>query len=223
MKDVILYHGSRGGIEGNIKPESREKCDFGKGFYLGENSMQVKGLIYGYSDPVFYEVRLKLSEIPKERILRLEGKEWIYAVLANRRKCEDFNKLELADKFRRKLSKYDVIIGPIADDRMNIAIKRFSDYTLTDKGLEYCLKKAEYGVQYVLKTEFACSKAEIISYHDLSEKEMDDAEVYGKNMRNKCKNIIDEASILYRNNGEYLDQLIKREFYKQKERDENER
>lgn len=42
-------------------------------------------------------------------------------------------------------------------------------------------------------------------------------------MRNKCKNIIDEASILYRNNGEYLDQLIKREFYKQKERDENER
>lgn len=53
MKDIILYHGSRGGIEGNIKPESREKCDFGKGFYLGENPMQVRGLICGDSDPVF--------------------------------------------------------------------------------------------------------------------------------------------------------------------------
>ena len=93
---------------------------------------------------------------------------------------------------------------------MNIAIKRFSDYTLTDKGLEYCLKKADYGMQYVLKTELACSKAEIISYHDLSEKELDDADMYGRDMRNKCKNIINEASILYRNNGEYLDQLVKR-------------
>lgn len=32
MQDVILYHGSRGGIEGGIKPVSRERCDFGKGF-----------------------------------------------------------------------------------------------------------------------------------------------------------------------------------------------
>lgn len=223
MKDIILYYGSRGGIEGNIKPESREKCDFGKGFYLGENPMQVRGLICGDSAPVFYEIRLKLSEIPEERILRLEGKDWIYVVLANRKKCEDFNKLEMAKKWQKKLSKYDVIVGPIADDRMNIAIKRFSDYTLTDKGLEYCLKKADYGMQYVLKTELACSKAEIISYHDLSEKELDDADMYGRDMRNKCKNIINEASILYRNNGEYLDQLVKRELLKQRERNENER
>ena len=69
MKDIILYHGSRGGIEGNIKLESREKCDFGKGFYLGENPMQVRGLICGDSAPVFYEIRLKLTEIPEERIL----------------------------------------------------------------------------------------------------------------------------------------------------------
>lgn len=87
MKDIILYHGSRGGIEGNIKLESREKCDFGKGFYLGENPMQVRGLICGDSAPVFYEIRLKLTEIPEERILRLKGKDWIYAVLANRKKA----------------------------------------------------------------------------------------------------------------------------------------
>lgn len=36
MKDIILYHGSKGGIKGNIKPISREFCDFGKGFYLGD-------------------------------------------------------------------------------------------------------------------------------------------------------------------------------------------
>ena len=29
---VLLYHGSKSGIEGSIEPKSRKQCDFGKGF-----------------------------------------------------------------------------------------------------------------------------------------------------------------------------------------------
>lgn len=32
---IILYHGSKSGIKGRIAPISREKCDFGAGFYMG--------------------------------------------------------------------------------------------------------------------------------------------------------------------------------------------
>ena len=32
---VTLYHGSKSGIGGNIAPISRDRCDFGKGFYMG--------------------------------------------------------------------------------------------------------------------------------------------------------------------------------------------
>lgn len=32
---VTLYHGSKSGIRGDIAPISRERCDFGKGFYMG--------------------------------------------------------------------------------------------------------------------------------------------------------------------------------------------
>ena len=32
---VVLYHGSKNGLAGNIRPISRELCDFGKGFYMG--------------------------------------------------------------------------------------------------------------------------------------------------------------------------------------------
>ena len=39
-KDIILYHGSRGGIDGDIAPISRARCDFGQGFYLGEEEKQ---------------------------------------------------------------------------------------------------------------------------------------------------------------------------------------
>ena len=31
---VLLYHGSKSGIEGIIEPKSRAQCDFGKGFYM---------------------------------------------------------------------------------------------------------------------------------------------------------------------------------------------
>lgn len=32
-KPETLFHGSRGGIEGDIKPISRPRCDFGQGFF----------------------------------------------------------------------------------------------------------------------------------------------------------------------------------------------
>ena len=32
---ILLYHGSKSGIIGDIAPKSREMCDFGKGFYMG--------------------------------------------------------------------------------------------------------------------------------------------------------------------------------------------
>ena len=31
---VLLYHGSKSGIEGDIAPLSRKQCDFGEGFYM---------------------------------------------------------------------------------------------------------------------------------------------------------------------------------------------
>ena len=63
MKDIILYHGSRGGIKGKIKPVSRPKCDFGAGFYMGENKEQVKSLVIEDDEPIFYVLKLRLSEI----------------------------------------------------------------------------------------------------------------------------------------------------------------
>lgn len=37
---VTLYHGSKSGIRGKIAPISRERCDFGKGFYMGTDRIQ---------------------------------------------------------------------------------------------------------------------------------------------------------------------------------------
>ena len=65
--DKFLYHGSRGGIVGNIKPESRIRCDFGKGFYMGTNREQAMSLIAADQAPVLYELKLDLINVSKKK------------------------------------------------------------------------------------------------------------------------------------------------------------
>lgn len=209
MEDIILYHGSRGGIDGDIRPESRVRCDFGKGFYLGEDPNQVRGLICNDSAPMFYTVNLKLSQIPENKILFLHGMDWLYTILANRKKVEEFNKLPIAKKILETQENYDVIIGPIADDRMNEAIKSFEDGALTDIGLLECLKHVNYGNQYVLKTKEACEKAIIVSSREMYEKELNDIINYSNEKRLEGKNVVKKAIQNFRYTGKYIDEICK--------------
>lgn len=212
MKDIILYHGSRGGIEGEIKPSSRVLCDFGKGFYMGTDKMQAKGLIAEKREPVLYTVKLKLSEIPENKILVLDGQDWLNAVLAKRKLCEEFNKLKLARSWSKKLEKYDVIVGKIADDKMLDAIERFSTYGMTS---------TNYGEQYVAKTEFACSKIEILEEKVLKGAELQSAKDYAVKARIQAVHAIDDAIVSSRGKGMYLDEIVKKE--RMKERQSHER
>ena len=84
MNKQILYHGSRGGIEGVIRPRSLVHCDFGTGFHMGTDPEQAKTLVSNDEAPYFYKLELDLTRLPEERILRLDGLEWAYFVLFNR-------------------------------------------------------------------------------------------------------------------------------------------
>jgi len=218
MKDVILYHGSRGGIEGPIQPKSRERCDFGPGFYMGDSPEQAQSLIVNEPVPVFYTLNFKLSEIPAERIYRPSDEEWLHIILAFRKQVPEFSTLPMAEEIREKVKNYDLIIGPISDDRMKDAMKAFANGALTDNGLYACLQYVNYGNQYVALTDFACSKIEIIS-----ERVMDDTEIlsiqrYGENKRQEGRSIVNQMIKLYRNNGKYLDEIIENDLSKQNQK-----
>lgn len=207
MDDIFLYHGSREGIKGDIKPLSRERCDFGKGFYMTASKEHAKGFVAESADAVFYTLKFRLSEIPENKILVLDGEDWVYAVLANRRKCLEFNELCLAKSWTDKLNRYDVIVGDMADDRMNMAFQQFADYGLTDVGLTACLRYVNYGKQYIAKTDFACSKIDIISEHRLSSREIDEIRQYFEERRTEDKNIVNLITKKYQRNGLYLNEI----------------
>ena len=65
---TLLYHGSKSGLVGDIAPKSRERCDFGKGFYMGTTPEQPLTLICDFEESKFYAVSIDTSELSSVEI-----------------------------------------------------------------------------------------------------------------------------------------------------------
>lgn len=215
MKDIILYHGSKSGIVGDIRPSSRENCDFGRGFYMGESAANAKAFVADKTAPVIYTVKFRLSEISENKILRLSDADWLYTVLACRKMSRQFNQLPIAKEAIARIQGYDVVVGKIADDKMVAAMDRFNDNALTDKGLMYCLQHVQYGNQYVAVTPEACSKIEILAERPLFGKEKEQARMLGNAKRAEGDKIITKAVELFLRDGQFLTEIIKSEQQKE--------
>lgn len=111
----------------------------------------------------------------------------------------------------KKLDRYDVIIGKIADDKMVEAVQDFANNRITDAALLKCLQAVDLGTQYVAKTPFACSKIEILREQTLHSKEKQDALAQSMFYRRVAGNSIGEAVKQTRGQGQFIDDIIKAE------------
>jgi len=203
--ECILYHGSRGGIEGDIQPISRVRCDFGRGFYLGTLPIQVKSLVVEDSFPMFYEIKADFSSIPPEKILVLENMDWVYTVLGCRKYIDES---ECFKEYRERLNNYDLVIGLIADDRMNYAMKAFSNMGLTNRGLEECLKCMDYGLQIVCKTQRACDCLSILSSHHIDNWELQQVAKFSRDNKAESFREVNDIRKKFQREGYFLHELI---------------
>ena len=208
MKDVILYHGSRGGIVGEIAPKSRTRCDFGAGFYLGTHAEQAQSLIAYDSDPVFYTMCFHLSRIAPSKILTLKDMDWAYFVLCNRGKLESINGTVFYQKYADLGKGKDVIVGAIADDNMNYVMRQFTDNQITDLALLESIRVIDYGMQYVAKTEAACQAIEILSQRSIDLSEAISLGQASERRREECRALVDRILLTYRRKGNYLDEIL---------------
>lgn len=64
IRTAHLFHGSKRGLNGSISPYmSRTECDFGRGFYTGDQEDQQLGLIAKWDTGVMYELSATLSDL----------------------------------------------------------------------------------------------------------------------------------------------------------------
>ncbi len=206
--DRILYHGSRGGIIGPIVPRSRPGTDFGEGFYMGTDPMQTKGLVAAEAQPVSYALSVDFSHVSHSQVLVLDRYEWIFTILHFRRTCRPFNGSVIDETMGKLTRGFDFIMGPIADDRMNEAVRRFAANELTDEGLFACLSRVRYGTQIVAKTESACRRIEVVAEQIMYEDELDDILEYQRKQRMQARGIVSRIQEEFKGRGRYLSELI---------------
>lgn len=187
-----LLHGSRKGIKGNIIPKSADTCDFGKAFYIGNNFLQVLTLVSHEPNATIYKFRIK--DYNKLKVLKFDANlEWALFVLANRKYMDS----DLLEKYYKSLSSmYDIIVGPIADDRLFETMNSFSAGILFDETFLKILKDTNLGIQYACRNMNSCKKLEIVCSYKLTEIEKAILNRYQsdrvKNTNNKVNEIIDE-------------------------------
>ena len=204
---VALFHGSKTGIKGKIKPISRDRCDFGQGFYMGTQLQQPLTLICTHAESVLYVLEFDLNNL---KVVHVPTDiDWAMLVAYSRGELEKCKGTSFYDKYRKMLEGSDVVIGSIANDRLFFVLDRFFEGAITDKGLVECLSALQLGVQYVALTEKACGQVKVISENILSELErlcLDDISKsnrqYGIETANEiCKN--------YRREGRFFDEILK--------------
>ena len=203
---IKLFHGSKNGLHGDIKPISREVCDFGKGFYMGTEETQPMTLICNYDNAVLYALELdtmnlRIKEIP----LNLD---WAFFVAFNRGLLTKNCAPELFRKYESFKDNIDLITGYIANDRMFVVLDRFFDGEITDTALVESLSALKLGIQYVAVTERACKAISIVKETKLTEEQKADLLVKSEENRKLGISLADEICKKYRREGRYFDEII---------------
>lgn len=94
---------------------------------------------------------------------------------------------------------------------------------LSDEGISVCLQYVKYREQYVAKTEFACSKIEVLAERAIKDDELDSVRRYSYEKRMEGRDIVSKMTIEYRNRGQYLDEILKNQRHIEMKRRHSER
>ena len=208
-KKLILYHGSKAGIQGVIAPISRERCDFGAGFYMGTEKTQPLTLICTNINPVLYTVELDLTGL---NVLEYEtGIDWALQIAYNRGKLEHVRDSALYERVSGAKEGRDVIVGDIANDRMFVVLDRFFDGLITDTALVESLSALRLGKQYVAVTQRACDRVKIIREEMISDQDLEELRSLSEANRAEGIRLADEIIRRNRRDGRYFDEIIEAE------------
>lgn len=203
---MTLYHGSKSGIQGIIEPKSRDKCDFGKGFYMGTDMRQPLTLICNYPKARLYTLKVDLAGL---KIADVEvGLDWALLVAYNRGKMETARDTALYNRYVDYTKDCDMVIGYIANDRMFVVLDRFFNGEITDLALINSLSALNLGKQYVALTEKACTHIKIENEQWISEKEKEKLKYESEKNRSDGIALAETICRKYRREGRFFDEIL---------------
>lgn len=114
---MILYHGTNTPFEDIDLSRSKPNKDFGRGFYLSANKEQAMEMAVAKVDqletgnPIVMDYEVDETSMSTLKVLRFDSysEEWAKFILLNRNNASNI-----------PAHYYDIVVGPIANDRVAI-------------------------------------------------------------------------------------------------------
>lgn len=203
---LLLFHGSKSGLAGEIAPISRDRCDFGKGFYMGTQAEQPLTLICDFEQSKFYVVSLKVSSLKTLHIS--PDVEWAMAVAYHRGKMEGIKGTVMYERYQKKFEGCDLIIGSIANDRMFYVLDNFFLGNITDLALVNSLSALQLGEQYVAVSKKGCEEVQIEREILLSYLERQCLRDVSEQNRARGISLANDICKNYRREGRFFDEIL---------------
>lgn len=203
---LILYHGSKNGLYGLVAPCSREKCDFGRGFYMGNSLEQPLTLVCDFEDSKFYILSIDISKLKVREIP--VNLDWALLVAYHRGRMEKIRESKLYKKYSTMTDGIDLVVGSIANDRLFFVIDNFFQGNITDMALVNSLSALELGKQYVALTQKACDAVKIEKEVELTYFEKKVLQEVSEKLRVKGINFAKEICKTHRRDGKFFDEIL---------------
>ena len=205
--EVLLFHGSKKGIEGNVSVEKGSDFnDFGKAFYAGEAYEQSAMFVSDCPGSSIYLFSFNAKGLSFKRYGLLH--DWLLLVGYHRGMLEKYKDHPLLKKTIEESERYDYLIAPIADNRMFAIIDSFSAGETTDEQCMHCLQASSLGEQYVIKSEKAAGRLKMLERFYLCKEELAKYSSFRKEdwASNQAK--VRLSRIEYKGKGKYIDEIL---------------
>ena len=202
----LLFHGSKQGLQSPSASGSRQDCDFGPGFYLGESFYQAACFVseeFQASVYAFSFDAASLNGVTYETEL-----DWMLAICYFRGKLRQYKDHPRLVKLRSAIEKADFIVAPIADNRMFQVMQQFGDGEISTIEALHALSASNLGKQTVLKTEKAIAGLTPLTRFYLCSQERDDYEQANKQRSYLIESKLKLAKREFRGQGQYIEELF---------------
>lgn len=150
---MILYHGTNADFGVIDLTKSKPNKDFGQGFYLSREYTQAMDMAktkieqLGSGSPIVLTYESDDNAMARLKVLRFDdySEEWAKFILLNRNNSS-----------REPAHDYDVVIGPIANDRVGVQLWKYENHSIDLPTLVHNLRNMR-GItfQYYFGTERA--------------------------------------------------------------------
>ena len=168
----VLFHGSKYGLSEVTVTGSRNHCDFGNGFYLGQTYNQALSFVCEYDNASVYSFRYSFEGL---RIIEFDcSLDWMLAICFFRGTIKEYAESSMVQGIVRRIEDADVVIAPIADNKMFYVMSQFAEGEINADVALHSLSASALGLQYIIKTERALKKCTPIEKHYLSIPERED-------------------------------------------------